>query len=66
MFAPVPVILRTTSSMRVNKHPTLECTDFVLVWERRTYYDHRRSGIDETNILLEVIAVKGETPRAFH
>jgi hypothetical protein len=25
------------------------------------YYDHRYSGIDETNILQEVIAVEGET-----
>jgi hypothetical protein len=42
-------ILHTTSSMRVNKH-TADCTDFVLVLERRTYYNHRYSGIDETNI----------------
>ncbi len=41
-------ILCTTSSMRVNKHHTADCTDFVLVWEKRTYYDHRDSGIDET------------------
>jgi hypothetical protein len=48
-------------SMRVNKHPTADCTDFVLVQERRTYYDHRHSGIDETNILQRVISVEGET-----
>jgi hypothetical protein len=29
--------------------------------EQRTYYDHRHSGIDKTNILQEVIAVEGET-----
>jgi hypothetical protein len=47
--------------MQVNKHHTSDCTDFVLVQERRTYYDHRHSGIDETNILQEVIAVEGKT-----
>jgi hypothetical protein len=29
---PVISILRTTSSMRVNKHHTADCTDFVLVY----------------------------------
>jgi hypothetical protein len=47
--------------MQVNKHHTADCTDFVLVKERRTYYDHRHSGLDETNILQEDIAVEGET-----
>jgi hypothetical protein len=61
-FDPLQVNLRTTSSMQVNKHHTADCTDFFLVQERRTYYDHRHSGIDnETNILQEVIAVEGET-----
>jgi hypothetical protein len=36
----------TPSSMQVNKHHTAYCTDFVLVWEQRTYYDHRQSRID--------------------
>jgi hypothetical protein len=34
---------------------------FVLVQERVAYYDHRHSGIDETNILQVVKAVEGET-----
>ncbi len=46
-----------SSSMQVNKHHTSDCTDFVLVWEREAYYDHRHSRIDKTNILQEVIAV---------
>ncbi len=54
-------ILHTTSSIRVNKHHTADSTDFVLVLERRTYYDHRHSGIDETNILQVDTAVEGET-----
>jgi hypothetical protein len=37
--------------MQVNKHHTSDCTDFVLVYERVAYYDHRHSEIDETNIL---------------
>jgi hypothetical protein len=56
------LILRTTSSMQANKHHTADCTDFVLVQERRTYYDHHiHSRIDKTNILQEVIAVEGKT-----
>ncbi len=54
-------ILHTTSSIRVNKHHTADSTDFVLVLERRTYYDHRHSGIDETNIPQVDTAVEGET-----
>jgi hypothetical protein len=42
--------------MQVNKHHTSDCTDFVLV-----YYDHRHSRIDETNILIVVKAIEGET-----
>jgi hypothetical protein len=34
-----------SSSMQVNKHHTSDCTDFVLVWERVAYYDHRHRGI---------------------
>jgi hypothetical protein len=48
-------------SMQVKKHHTSDCTDFVLVYERVAYYDHRHSGIDETNILQVVKAVEGET-----
>ncbi len=46
------LILHTcsTSSIQVNKHHTADSTDFVLVEERRTFYHHRYSGIDETNI----------------
>jgi hypothetical protein len=47
--------------MLVNKHHTSDCTNFVLVLERVAYYDHRHSGIDETNILQVVKAVEGET-----
>ncbi len=37
-------------AIQVNKHRTADSTDFVLVQERRTYYHHRHSAIDETNI----------------
>ncbi len=47
--------------MQVNKHHTSDCTDFVLVKERVAYYNNKHSGIDETNIIQVVIAVKGET-----
>jgi hypothetical protein len=47
--------------MQVDKHHTSDCTDFVLVLEREAYYDHRHSGIHETNILQVVIAVEGKT-----
>jgi hypothetical protein len=50
--------------MQVNKHHTADCTDFVLVCEREAYYDHRHSGIDETNILQVYIAAEGETVRS--
>jgi hypothetical protein len=51
--------------MQVNKHHTSDCTDFVLAEERVAYYDHRHSGIDETNILQVVKAVEGETLPSF-
>jgi hypothetical protein len=47
--------------IRVNKHHTADSTDFVLVWERRTYYHHGHCGIDGTNILHIDIAAEGET-----
>jgi hypothetical protein len=47
--------------MQVNKHHTSDCTDLVSVYERVAYFDHRHSGIDEINILQEVISVEGET-----
>ncbi len=53
-----------SSSMQVNKHHTSDCTDFVLVKEQVAYYDHRHSGIDETNIHQVVKAVEGETVRS--
>ncbi len=62
----IPLFQCTTLSIRVNKHHTADFTNFVLVQERRTYYDHRHSGIDETNILQENIAVEGETSRAWY
>ncbi len=43
---PVQVNLHTTPSIWVNKHHTADSTDFVLVLERRTYYDHRHSRIN--------------------
>ncbi len=48
-------------SMIVNKHHTSDCINFVLVQDASGYYDHRHSGIDETNILQEVKAVECET-----
>ncbi len=58
----VPVVPdRPSSSLRVNKHHTADSTDFVLVQERRTYYHHRHSGIDETNILQVQSQQRGET-----
>ncbi len=44
------------SGISINEHHTADSTDFVLVWERRTYYDHRHCGIDETNILQVAVA----------
>ncbi len=59
--AQVPVVVPDlpSSSFRVNKHHTADSTDFVLVQERRTYYHHRHSGKEETNILQVDIAVEG-------
>jgi hypothetical protein len=51
----------SSSSMQVNKHHTSECTDFVLVEERVAYYNHRHSGICETNILQVIKQGEGET-----
>ncbi len=60
----IPLFQYTTSSIRINKHHTADSTDFVLVQERRTYCDHRHSGINETNILQVDTAVEGETRTA--
>jgi hypothetical protein len=51
----------SSSSMQVNKHHTSDCTDFVLVWEREAYYEHRHSRIYKTNILQVVKHAEGET-----
>jgi hypothetical protein len=45
--------------MQVSNHHTSDCTDFVLVWERAAFYEHKPSGIDETNILQVTIAAEG-------
>ncbi len=58
---PIQVNLRT---IIIYVHHTADCTDFVLVYEREAYYDHRHSGIDETNILQVYIAAEGETVRS--
>ncbi len=47
--------------MKVNKHHTSDCTDFVLVQEWAAYYDHRHSRIYETNILQVVKQAEGKT-----
>jgi hypothetical protein len=51
----------TSSSIRLNKHHTADSTGFVLVYERRTYYDNRHSETDGTKILQIHTAVEGET-----